>query len=286
MLASQTQHLPEKTEKNVRPQLAIVSNLDQDTESYSDGLSDEPHRRLDDQYEYDITFFVACYNEQDNIALTLDNLRDTMSELSFSYEIIVIDDCSKDNSVGIVNDYIRTHTDASIRLIQNRRNRGLARNFVEGAFLAKGRFYKLVCGDNVDSKESLLATISQCGKADLIVPFHAQIEGRSFLRRLLSRNYTRVVNILNGHTLKYYNGCAIYHRSDIIRWHSRSSGFGFQAELVTRLLNEGATFVHVPITAYERQGGVSSALKIKNWISVSKSLARILFWRVRKGLSA
>jgi hypothetical protein len=68
-----------------------------------------------------------------------------------------------------------------------------------------------------------------------------------------------------------------------MRWHARTSGFGFQAELVTTLLNEGATYVQVPIVGMERQGGSSSALKLKNWLSIFNTLRRIFVWRL-KGL--
>jgi glycosyltransferase involved in cell wall biosynthesis len=227
----------------------------------------------------DVTLFVACYNEEKNIVATLDNIRDTMRELFLSYEILVIDDASQDRSVEIIEDYQRANPDAPVSLICSPRNLGLSRNFVEAAFRGHGRYFKLVCGDNVDTKESLIATFKQLGQADVIVPYHDVVRGRSRLRRFLSRNYTRVVNFLSGYQLAYYNGCGIYRRIDVMRWHSRTAGFGFQAELLVRLLDEGATYVQVPITGMERQGGASQALKLRNWMSVFRTLLAIAFRR-------
>jgi glycosyltransferase involved in cell wall biosynthesis len=239
-----------------------------------------PHRDLEKVAEFEITFFVACYNEEKNIEDTLDNLRTTMEGLPFTYEIIVVDDGSKDNSAKIVRKYQDSHPDMEIVLVANPQNRGLSCNFVEAAFLGRGIYYKLICGDNVDDTESLRSTLERIGEADLIIPYHQEIQGRSWARRTLSRTYTRLVNLLSGQSLRYYNGCAVYRRADVMRWHSRSSGFGFQADLVTRLLMQGATYVEMPIVGKERAGGTSTALKIKNWFSVGRTLFSIFLQRV------
>jgi glycosyltransferase involved in cell wall biosynthesis len=239
-----------------------------------------PHRGLERTAEFDITFFVACYNEEKNILDTLENLRTTMEDMPYTYEIIVVDDGSKDQTASIVRNYQDSHPDMEIELVVNPHNRGLSVNFVEAAFLGRGVYYKLICGDNVDDKESLQATLNRIGEADLIIPYHQEIMGRSWARRNLSRSYTRLVNLLSGQSLHYYNGCAIYRRADVMRWHSRSSGFGFQADLVTRLLMQGATFVEIPIVGRERSGGKSTALTIKNWFSVGRTLISIFTQRL------
>ena len=106
-----------------------------------------PHRDLERSAELDITFFVACYNEEKNIADTLENLRVTMENMAHTYEIIVVDDCSKDNTADVVRKYQDSHPDMDIVLVTNPKNRGLSRNFVEAAFLGRGVHYKLVCGE-------------------------------------------------------------------------------------------------------------------------------------------
>jgi glycosyltransferase involved in cell wall biosynthesis len=236
-----------------------------------------PYRAVERTAAVDLTLFVACYNEENNITGTLDTIQDTMRDLPLTYEIIVIDDASRDRSVAVIREYQRRNPAAPVALIENPRNRGLSRNFAEAAFLGRGRYYKLMCGDNVDSKECLLTIFKPLGTADVIVPYHQSTHGRGPLRRFLSRAYTRLVNLLSGHALNYYNGCGVYRRADVMRWHSRSTGFGFQAELLVRLLDEGATYVQVPVVGRERQGGSSSALKLRNWLSVARTLLAIAF---------
>jgi glycosyltransferase involved in cell wall biosynthesis len=238
------------------------------------------YRRIESANGIDLTLFVACYNEEQNIVATLDTVVETLRELPLTYEVIVVDDGSRDRSWELLLEYQKQHPALALVLVRNVVNCGLARNFAEAAFLGRGRYYKLLCGDNVESSETLKAVFAQVGKADLVIPYHKNIVGRSWLRRFLSRTYTRLVNLLSGQSLRYYNGCGLYRRVDVMRWHSRSSGFGFQAELVTQLLAEGAAYIEVPITAMERQNGSSTALRLRNWISVGCSLLNIFLCRV------
>ena len=60
----------------------------------------------------DLTVFVSCYNERDYINSTIETSRSALNEIgSIRYEIIVVDDCSKDGSGNYVKDYIAAHPD-------------------------------------------------------------------------------------------------------------------------------------------------------------------------------
>jgi hypothetical protein len=37
-------------------------------------------------------------------------------------------------------------------------------------------------------------------------------------------------------------------------FHLECSGFGYQAELLTRLISEGAAYKEIPVVAYDRKG--------------------------------
>jgi glycosyltransferase involved in cell wall biosynthesis len=238
------------------------------------------YRRTEQSNSLDVTFFVACYNEEENIVATLNTIVETMKELPLTYEAVIVDDGSSDRSTELIMEYQAQHPHVALVLVRNAFNCGLSRNFAEAAFLGRGRYYKLICGDNVDSKETLKTILAQAGKADVVIPYHKNIVGRTWRRRLLSRSYTALVNLLSGQSLRYYNGCGLYRRADVMRWHSRTTGFGFQAELVTQLLSEGAAYIEVPTTALERENGSSSAMRLRNWISVGCTLLNIFLCRL------
>src|SRR5205823_2000116 len=86
----------------------------------------------------DITFFVSCYNERDFIIDTIETIRAALAvSPDLKFEIIVIDDVSKDGSADVVESYIRSHPDVRILLKRNRVNQGLAQNYVDAAFIGK-----------------------------------------------------------------------------------------------------------------------------------------------------
>jgi glycosyltransferase involved in cell wall biosynthesis len=227
---------------------------------------------------------VACYNEEENIADTLDTLTAALAEFDWSWEIIVIDDGSTDRTGERVRAYIREHPGLPIICKVNEQNRGLAQSYVDAAFLGKGKYYRLVCGDNVEPKETFVAILKHLGEADMIIPYHVEAKGKALSRRMLSRTYTWMVNVISGRRVRYYNGMAVHLRYNVMRWHTPSRGFGFQADLITRLLDEGFTYVEVPVVAQERTKGRAKALTFRNCCSVAHTLLELVIRRVSRGV--
>ncbi len=234
--------------------------------------------------EIDLTLFVACYNEEDNIRGTLDTLLAALAETKLTWEIIVIDDGSRDRSVALVQEYIRQHSDLPIFLKVNEHNQGLAQSFIEGAFLGRGKYYRLICGDNVEPKETFVEVFRHIGQADLIIPYQVSCSGKKWARRVLSRFYTLLVNFISGHHIRYYNGLTLHRRYHVMRWHTNYHGFGFQADMITRLLDHGASYIEVPVAAKERAAGTSTALTLKNLLSVAHMFVDLSIRRMAKVL--
>jgi hypothetical protein len=154
---------------------------------------------------------------------------------------------------------------------------------VDGAFLGRGKYYRLVCGDNTEPKDTLRTIFCQMGNADMVIPYHSEVRGKPLVRRILSRAYTRLVNALSGYQMHYYNGCALHLRYNVMRWGPYSFGFGFQAELITRLLDEGATFIEIPVNAtHVEKSTRNSAINYGNFLSVGHTLLEIFIRRLRK----
>lgn len=230
----------------------------------------------------EITLFVACYNEAPNIVGTLETIRTALRRVGCSYEILVTDDASADDSVRRVRAYQRAHPEMPLRLHVNPANRGLARNFVAAAARGRGRYFKLVCGDDVESEQTLVNILSRRGSADLILPYHVRCAGRGPFRAWLSRTYTRLVNLASGHSIRYYNGLPLCRREDVLRHTPDTAGFGFQADLVTRLLDAGVSYVEVLVEARDRTAGVSHALTGRNFVAVGRTLLAIASRRLRR----
>ncbi|MEX1049868.1 MAG: glycosyltransferase family 2 protein [Akkermansiaceae bacterium] len=231
--------------------------------------------------EVDLTLFVACYNEEKNIRGTLGTLRQALADFDFKWEIIIIDDCSADNSVIVVREFMAGHPELPVYLKINETNRGLGYNFTECAFLGKGKYYRLICGDDVEPAETFRTVFGVLGQADMVLCRQTCTE-RTFLRRALSRTYNWLVNTIGGYNVSYYHGLAMHLRYNVVRWHSRSEGFGFQADLITRLLDQGVGYIEVETQARERETGNSKALHFGNFLSVAHMFQELLIRRVKR----
>lgn len=224
------------------------------------------------------SFFIPCYNEERNVAAVIEKLVRVCSSQNVSYEILVFDDCSKDRTVEVVRSCQSAYADVPVRLFVNSVNQGVARNFIEGAFQARGTYYRVVMGDDVESEETLHKIVALAGQADLVIPYHTVVEGRPFHRKVISRLYTVLVNFAAKRHLRYYNGSPLFKRHDALRFHVEATGLGFQAEFLLRLLQEGRTFIEVPVAASDREG--STSLNLRNFVSVGYSIFKIFMRRI------
>lgn len=228
----------------------------------------------------DLTIFISCYNEAEYIIATIETVIGAARTAGLSHEILVIDDGSRDNSRQLVADYIASHPAENVVLRANRFNKGLAQNYMDGAFLGRGKYYRLICGDNAEPRESILAVFSAIGKADIIIPYYTSSEGKGLRRRLISNTFTGIVNLVTGYRLHYYNGLAVHLRYNVVRWHPNTRGFGFQADILCLLMDLGFSYLEVPVITIEQRRGGSNALTFRNFLSVGHTLVEIANRRI------
>ena len=125
-----------------------------------------------------LSLFVACYNEADNIGDTLTNVRDACEKAGIRYEVLVIDDASRDHSVEIIQTWMKENPQVPLQLTVNPRNLGLASNFITAARQATGEWYRLICGDNVEPMETLATIFQEVGKRRSSSPLPHPVPGQ------------------------------------------------------------------------------------------------------------
>ena len=79
-----------------------------------------------EQTERDITFFVACFNEELNIVEAIEAVLKAAAEAGKTFDIVIVDDASTDRSVQVIRDYMDKHPDLPIKLVINQKIRGWA----------------------------------------------------------------------------------------------------------------------------------------------------------------
>lgn len=227
-----------------------------------------------------ITFIVPCLNEAENLRATISSIKTAVngSNKDLLREIIIFDDYSSDSTGAIADDLAKN--DPGIRVVHNRKNMGFGYNYNEGVGMASLECVMMVPGDNEVPARAIKAVIERCGDKDIIIPYIANQQARSRLRSIVSRAFTGTVNQCFGLGLKYYNGPCLIKSGLVKGLRLDSTGFAYMASILVRLIKGDATYVEVPIEIQPRAYGSSKAFKIKNILSVAKTLLG-LFREVR-----
>ncbi len=229
-----------------------------------------------------ITFFIPCRNEEGNVGRAIDTVVEVMADRREPYEVLVVDDASTDGSVAEVLDRGRRYPALRLELMRNATPGGLGHTYFMAARRATGTYFMMVCGDAVEPPASLRAILAGLGRAEMVVPYFGSLDARGPFRRVLSRVFALLVRWLSGTRLRYYNGPVLHKTANVRTDGFRSPGFGYQAELLCRLLREGKSVVEVQIANVDRAHGASTACTPKNLALVAGTCWRLFRARVTR----
>ena len=226
-----------------------------------------------------ITLIVPALNEEQVIAETVHQIMAVADARFRAYEIVLVNDGSTDATGQVMDDLARGHR--HVHVCHNGKNLGLGASYRLGVARARHEYVMLLCGDGGMPATSLPAIFDRIGSADIVIPYVRNLRQiKTPVRFVISRTYTTLLNVVFGFRLQYYNGLAV-HRLDLVRaLDAKSDGFGFQAELLVKLLKAGCSFVQVPVDGAEKTKR-SSALRLSSIASVTKTLL-LLLWEVAR----
>jgi glycosyltransferase involved in cell wall biosynthesis len=71
-----------------------------------------------------LSILIPAYNEENTIQLILDRVRKVELENNIQKEIVIVNDCSKDDTLRKVEEYIQQHPEMDIRLFSQTHNQG------------------------------------------------------------------------------------------------------------------------------------------------------------------
>ncbi len=103
-----------------------------------------------------VSVCVVCYNQEKYIAQCLQSIVDQKTD--FPFEVLVSDDCSKDGSPGIVEDFARRYPEI-IRPILNKTNLGPFKNYALVHGKATGQYVAHMDGDDYALEGKLQAQV-------------------------------------------------------------------------------------------------------------------------------
>lgn len=156
--------------------------------------------RLTEPATLDLSVIVPAYNEEERLPKMLDEtLAYLCSKLrSDAYEVIVVDDGSKDGTIYVVEDYIRKHADVPLRLLRMQRNGGKGSAVRAGMLAASGKKCLMVDADAAtvfEEVDKLNETSSDVAVGSRV---HLRTTKRDVLRSLFSFVFHLLVVLIGG----------------------------------------------------------------------------------------
>ena len=96
--------------------------------------------------QLNLSIVIPAYNAQNTIVETLDSIYSIGIQES-TFEVIIIDDCSTDNTVSVITDYAQSYSNIVLLRQSTNQRQGAARN--KGLKVAKGKYIALVDSDDL-----------------------------------------------------------------------------------------------------------------------------------------
>jgi dolichyl-phosphate beta-glucosyltransferase len=148
-----------------------------------------------------LSVIVPAYNEAERIPLTLLDMDKRLSEATFSYEILVINDGSKDKTAEIVEKMAKTIP--HLVLINNEKNQGKGGVVRDGMLAAKGQYRIFTDADNSTSIEQFEKMLPFFADGYEVVIGSRAVKGahlepaQPFYRRILGRVSNLIIQAVN-----------------------------------------------------------------------------------------
>lgn len=229
----------------------------------------------------ELSVIVPAYNEEKAILETLREIARYLSDRSYRYEILVVNDGSSDATAEQVREAAREYP--QIRLIDRSPNAGKGEAVKEGVRHAAFPYCLFIDADNstrIDEWEKFERAFDAGAKvavASRRLKDSNIVYPQPFMRRFLGGGYRVLCRHLFGLSVRDFNcGFKAYETPIAKRVYSkvRMNDWTFDLEVFCRLRKEGVLVVEVPVR-WEHKDKISNLKPLKTALQSLKSIILI-----------
>ena len=199
-----------------------------------------------------ISILIPVYNEEATIIYLLKSVQNEISKIkTVTFEIIVIDDCSKDNTSKL----LRENENLYNHVISLEKNQGKGGAILQGLEKAKGEFILFQDADLEYSPKDYKTLIRPIVDFDVDVVMGSRFLAPHFTRvhyfwhKVGNWGLTLIFNILNNTTFTDIYCCYLIYRKSLVPLEKiKTIGWEQHGEILSLAIKKGKVFFEVPIT--------------------------------------
>ncbi len=200
----------------------------------------------------DLSIVIPVYNEEENLPLLWPELRSVLESMGLSFEVLFVDDGSRDRSAEIVRGF--REEDRRVRLVRLKANAGETAATDAGFKAARGRSVVTMDADLQNDPRDIPVLVGHLDQWDAATGWRARRED-SFVRRISSRIANGIRNALSDETIRD-SGCTFRaFRRECLR--TLVLYRGFHRFIPTLLKMRGYRVIEVPVNHRPRRFGQS-----------------------------
>lgn len=226
---------------------------------------------MESQVKIKYSFVIPVYNEEKSIVDTIAQCKKIIKQIDSSYEIIVINDGSKDNSAEIIGQI------NNIKTIYNAYNLGYGASLKKGIKQARGEWIIITDADGTYPIDKLPDLLMHIPQYDMVVGSR-QTDNDYLGRRPAKWVLKKLASFLVGRKIPDLNsGFRVFKREVALEFmHLFPSGFSLTSTITLACMSSDYTVKYVDIPYYNRVG--KSSIKPTHFFSFLNLIIKIFLY--------
>lgn len=220
-----------------------------------------------------ISVFFPCYNEQDNIAHTVEQALAVLEKLAGDFEVIIVDDGSADATGQIAEEI--AGQDSRVKVVHHPTNLGYGAALQSGFKAATKELVFYTDGDGQFDIRELPPLLPLIDQYDIVSCYRLNRQD-NLIRKINGWAWTKLVCLLLGMRIRDID-CAfkLYKREIFDKIDLVSAGALIDAEILARAVRKGYTVTQSPVHHYPRTAGKQTGANLTVIFRAFKELFKL-----------
>ncbi len=221
-----------------------------------------------------VSLVLPVFNEEEALEGDLRTAIDTLKATDWEWEIIVVDDCSRDRTAEIAASF------PEVTLVRHPYNMGGGRARTTGIKKAQGEIMVISDGDGTYPLQDIPRLVEELDSCEMVVGARQKEEGTLKVLRVPAKFMIRkLAEFVSGAKIPDLNSGmrAIRKETALPYLHMLPSGHSWVSTITLAFLNNGHPVKYVPIDYYPRKGK-STFHPIRDTSSYIMTIFRTVTW--------